>query len=409
MERLSVREAAQMAKKTAAEVALLTLDERNQVISAIAESLEAHISEILAANAKDLENMGNHPMRDRLLLTEERILAIASATRDVVQLPDPLDVKFDETWTRPNGLKITKHRVPFGLIGMIYEARPNVTVDAAVLCLKSGNACLLRGGSDAIESNRVLTTLMQDVLRKQNLPEAAISLIEDTSRDSATEMMHLKGILDLLIPRGGAGLIQSVVEHATVPVIETGSGICHVYVDETADLDKAFDILINSKTQRPSVCNSAETLVVHEAVAAAFLPRLENQGIELRGDATAQKIISCQLASDEDFHTEYNALILNIKVVSNLTEAIAFINNHSTHHTECIVSSDETHIEDFQRRIDSAVIVANASTRFTDGFEFGFGAEIGISTQKLHARGPMGLAEMTTYKYLIQGEGQVRA
>jgi glutamate-5-semialdehyde dehydrogenase len=404
-----VREAAQMAKKTAAEVALLTLDERNQVISAIAESLEAHISEILAANAKDLENMGNHPMRDRLLLTEERILAIASATRDVVQLPDPLDVKFDETWTRPNGLKITKHRVPFGLIGMIYEARPNVTVDAAVLCLKSGNACLLRGGSDAIESNRVLTTLMQDVLRKQNLPEAAISLIEDTSRDSATEMMHLKGILDLLIPRGGAGLIQSVVEHATVPVIETGSGICHVYVDETADLDKAFDILINSKTQRPSVCNSAETLVVHEAVAAAFLPRLENQGIELRGDATAQKIISCQLASDEDFHTEYNALILNIKVVSNLTEAIAFINNHSTHHTECIVSSDETHIEDFQRRIDSAVIVANASTRFTDGFEFGFGAEIGISTQKLHARGPMGLAEMTTYKYLIQGEGQVRA
>ena len=381
--------------------------QRNAVLAAIADKLEANVDLILTANAKDLAASAKSYMLDRLTLSEQRILDMAAATRQLIELPDPIG-QIIKGWERPNGLIINQKRVPIGTIGIIYEARPNVTVDAAALCIKSGNSVLLRGGSEAFHSNLILCQLMQEALESVGLPKYSLDLVANTSREAATEMMKLNDFLDLLIPRGGAGLIKSVVQNATVPVIETGSGICHTYVDASADLEMALKILINAKCQRPSVCNSCETLIVHEAVAPEFLPRLLDKGIELRGDKKAQQIIDCEVATDEDFATEYNDLILNIKVVTSLDEAIAHINHFSSHHSETIVTSDYANSQKFLAEVDSAAVYINASTRFTDGFEFGFGAEIGISTQKLHARGPMGLEALTTTKYQIFGSGQIR-
>lgn len=409
LEHTLIVEQAKAAKKASDQLANAGIEQRNAALFAIAEVLEKNIDSIVSANAKDLAKAANNPMLDRLILNEERIIAIADATRKIIDLPDILG-NIDKMWQRPNGLKIGQQRVPLGLVGIIYEARPNVTIDAAVLCIKSGNACLLRGGSDAIYSNLELVRLMRLALKSVGLPAEAIEIISDPSRESATQMMQLNQYLDVLIPRGGAGLIKSVVQNATVPVIETGSGNCHIYIDEYADLEMGLDILFNAKTQRPSVCNACESLVVHSKVANEFLTQLaeQNTGIELRGDERTQAIIPCTPATDEDFYEEYNDLILSIKIVDGLDEAIDHINEHSTKHSESIVTKDYKNSQKFLQRINSAVVYINASTRFTDGYEFGFGAEIGISTQKLHARGPMGIEALTTTKYIVYGNGQIR-
>lgn len=389
---------------------------KNKALLSIANDLIARQSEIISANKTDIENgikNGlNEGLIDRLTLGKDRIEAVAEGVRQVAQLDDPCG-KILETVTRPNGLVIKKVSVPIGAIGIIYEARPNVTADAAALCIKSGNAVVLRGGKEAINSNIAISDIMRDAVEKVGMPKDVIYLVHDTSRESADKMMKMKGILDCLIPRGGKNLIKSVVGKSTVPVIETGSGNCHIYVDEFADTDMAAKIIFNAKTQRISVCNACESLVIHSAVLEKALPKivsaLKEKNVEIRADERA--FAACdglEKADESDFSTEYLDYIISVKTVDSIDEAIEHINKNSTGHSEAIITENEKNAEKFMKLVDSSSVYVNASTRFTDGFEFGLGAEIGISTQKLHARGPMGLRELTTSKYLIFGSGQVR-
>ncbi|HEM3532901.1 glutamate-5-semialdehyde dehydrogenase [Streptococcus suis] len=397
-----------------ASINLATTEQKNQALSTMADQLVAQTEAILAGNAIDMENAQgkiSQVMQDRLLLTAERIEAMADGIRALIGLPDPVGLVLEES-TRVDGLQIRKKSIPFGLVGMIYESRPNVTSDAAALAIKSGNAVILRGGKEAFHSAQAIVTALKAGLEQAGLSPKVIELVQDTSRASATELMTAKGKIDLLVPRGGAGLIQAVVENATVPVIETGTGICHVYVDKDADLDKALQIVVNAKTSRPSVCNAAEVLLLHEEIANQFLPRLEEAlsgQVELRADSQAQAILNqATPAGDQDFDTEFLDYILAVKVVSSVEEAISHIAQHSTGHSEAIVTENSQTAELFTLHVDSAAVYVNASTRFTDGGEFGLGCELGISTQKMHARGPMGLREMTTYKYIITGDGHIR-
>ncbi|MEG3342707.1 glutamate-5-semialdehyde dehydrogenase [Streptococcus suis] len=397
-----------------ASINLATTEQKNQALSAMADQLVAQTEAILVGNAIDMEHAQgkiSQVMQDRLLLTAERIEAMADGIRALIGLPDPVGLVLEES-TRVDGLHIRKKSIPFGLVGMIYESRPNVTSDAAALAIKSGNAVILRGGKEAFHSAQAIVTALKAGLEQAGLSPKVIELVQDTSRASATELMTAKGKIDLLVPRGGAGLIQAVVENATVPVIETGTGICHVYVDKDADLDKALQIVVNAKTSRPSVCNSAEVLLVHEEIASQFLPRLEEAlsgQVELRADSQAQALLNQSTpAGDQDFDTEFLDFILAVKVISSVEEAISHIAQHSTGHSEAIVTENSQTAERFTLYVDSAAVYVNASTRFTDGGEFGLGCELGISTQKMHARGPMGLREMTTYKYIITGDGHIR-
>ncbi|MBY4973148.1 glutamate-5-semialdehyde dehydrogenase [Streptococcus suis] len=397
-----------------ASINLATTEQKNQALSAMADQLVAQTEAILAGNAIDIENAQgkiSQVMQDRLLLTAERIEAMANGIRALIDLPDPVGLVLDES-TRADGLNIRKKSIPFGLVGMIYESRPNVTSDAAALAIKSGNAVILRGGKEAFHSAQAIVTALKAGLEQAGLSPKVIELVQDTSRASATELMTAKGKIDLLVPRGGAGLIQAVVENATVPVIETGTGICHVYVDKDADLDKALQIVVNAKTSRPSVCNAAEVLLVHEEIANQFLPRLEEAlsgQVELRADGQAQALLKQSTpAGNQDFDTEFLDYIMAVKVVSSVEEAISHIAQHSTGHSEAIVTENSQIADLFTLYVDSAAVYVNASTRFTDGGEFGLGCELGISTQKMHARGPMGLREMTTYKYIITGDGHIR-
>lgn len=401
-----------MAKK---EISLLDSATKQRVLLAVADGLERDAPKILEGNAKDRENGRQNQMSqglmDRLLLTEERIRQMADGIRQVANLEDPIG-EVISTNGRPNGLKICQKRVPLGVVGIIYEARPNVTSDAFSLCFKTGNVVILKGGSDALYSNSAIVDSIKNSLRECGVNENAIGLIKDTDRKTTTEFMKMNGVLDVLIPRGSAGLIRSVVEHATVPVIETGTGNCHIYVDETADLDMALELVENAKTQRVGVCNACESLVVHQAVAETFLPMLQKrlgETVELRGDETAVQICPDMMAAqEEDWGREYLDYILSVKIVSDLREAIDHINTYNSGHSEAIVTEEEQNAQQFLDEVDAACVYVNASTRFTDGFEFGFGAEIGISTQKLHARGPMGLEALTSTKYMIYGNGQIR-
>ncbi len=395
----------------------LSAGEKNKALMHGAEMLVRRAAEILSANERDMEtaqrNGMSAGMQDRLRLTEERIGAMAEGLRQVAELPDCIGEVMEEL-ERPNGLKIKKVRVPMGVIGIIYEARPNVTADAFGLCFKTGNAVILKGGSDALYSNAAVVKVLREAMEEQSVPPDVLQLIEDTDRQVTVAFMKLKGYVDLLIPRGSAGLIRSVVENSTIPVIETGTGNCHVYVDKDADLEMAAEIVYNAKTQRIGVCNACESLVVHSQVRETFLPRLAEalapKNVELRGDEGTREILTdCTPAAEEDFGKEYLDYILSIKTVDSLDEAVSHINRYNTKHSECIVTENAQAAEKFLNEVDAACVYWNASTRFTDGFEFGFGAEIGISTQKLHARGPMGLRELTSYKYLIAGNGQVRA
>ncbi|MGU7926980.1 glutamate-5-semialdehyde dehydrogenase [Streptococcus suis] len=397
-----------------ASINLATTEQKNQALSAMADQLVAQTEAILAGNAIDMEHAQgkiSQVMQDRLLLTEERIEAMADGIRALIGLPDPVGLVLEES-TRADGLNICKKSIPFGLVGMIYESRPNVTSDAAALAIKSGNAVILRGGKEAFHSAQAIVTALKAGLEQVGLSPKVIELVQDTSRASATELMTAKGKIDLLVPRGGAGLIQAVVENATVSVIETGTGICHVYVDKDADLDKALRIVVNAKTSRPSVCNAAEVLLVHEEIASRFLPRLEEAlsgQVELRADSQAQALLNQSTPAGElDFDTEFLDYVLAVKVVSSVEEAISHIAQHSTGHSEAIVTENSQTADLFTLYVDSAAVYVNASTRFTDGGEFGLGCELGISTQKMHARGPMGLREMTTYKYIITGDGHIR-
>ena len=404
------------ARRASAALMTASVPAKNAALESIARTLEENAAAIFAANVEDIaagKAAGIAPnLLDRMLLDEKRLAGIVEGVRQVAALKDPIgEVLHAETL--PNGLIVSQMRVPLGVVGMIYEARPNVTVDAAVLCLKSGNAVILRGSKDILRSNICLVGLMRQALAEAGLDPDCIALVEDPSRETATAFMKLSGYLDVLIPRGGAGLIRSTVENATVPVIETGTGNCHVYVDQDADLEKALPILLNAKTQRTSVCNACESLLIHRAVADTFGPRavaaLLEKGVVIHGDEIAQSWDSRILpATEEDYYKEYLALELSVKVVDSAEEAMAHINRYSTKHSDCIVSENYSTVKKFLLGVDSACVYANASTRFSDGFEFGLGAEIGISTQKLHARGPMGLAALTTYKYVVLGEGQVR-
>ena len=404
------------ARRASAALMTASAPAKNVALESIARTLEENAAAIFAANAEDIaagKAAGIAPnLLDRMLLDEKRLAGIVEGVRQVAALKDPIgEVLHAETL--PNGLIVSQMQVPLGVVGMIYEARPNVTVDAAVLCLKSGNAVILRGSKDILRSNICLVGLMRQALAEAGLDPDCIALVEDPSRETATAFMKLSGYLDVLIPRGGAGLIRSTVENATVPVIETGTGNCHVYVDQDADLEKALPILLNAKTQRTSVCNACESLLIHRAVADTFGPRavaaLLEKGVVIHGDEIAQSWDSRILpATEEDYYKEYLALELSVKVVDSAEEAMAHINRYSTKHSDCIVSENYSTVKKFLLGVDSACVYANASTRFSDGFEFGLGAEIGISTQKLHARGPMGLAALTTYKYVVLGEGQVR-
>jgi len=389
---------------------------KDAALDAIARALIERADEILDANTTDLERAEGEGIQgaliDRLTLTPERIQGMADGLRVVIGLKDPVGEVLDG-WTLPNGLQISKTRVPLGVVGIIYEARPNVTVDAAGLCIKSGNACILRGSRTAISSNIALARIIEEAGTAAGLPSNAVQLIADTDRESAKELMRMREYVDVLIPRGGADLIRTVVDESTVPVIETGVGTCHVYVDASADLDDALAIVLNAKVQRPSVCNAAETLLVHRAVADAFLPgalrALRDNGVEIRGDdATRALSGGVKPATEDDWHAEYLDLILAVRVVDSLDAAIDHVNTFGTAHTDAIVTSDYDAARRFAAEVDSACVMINASTRFADGGEFGFGAEIGISNQKLHARGPMGLAELTSYKYIVSGAGQVR-
>lgn len=393
----------------------LTTNQKNQVLTVVAERLIADSQDILEANAKDIlmgEEKGMHPgLLDRLRLDEGRIYGMSEGLMQVVSLPDPIGEVMEE-FTRPNGLFISKKRVPLGVIGIIYESRPNVTADAFGLCFKTGNVVILKGGSDAIHSNIAITKSIQNALEACGISRDVVQLIEDTSRSITADFMKCNDFVDVLIPRGGAGLIRMVVENSRIPVLETGTGNCHIYIDEFADLTKALPIIINAKTQRIGVCNACESLVIHERIKDAFLPQLaeslKEKGVEIRGDQEVQGMISCTPAKEEDYGTEYLDYIISMKVVDNIEEAISHINKYNTKHSDAIITENKERAAQFMNEIDSSCVYVNASTRFTDGFEFGFGAEIGISTQKLHARGPMGLKELTTYKYTIEGDGQIR-
>lgn len=404
------------ARAAAAALNRMTTQQKNEALQLMADALRRRREDIIAANREDLERgqaQGiSTSLLDRLALNPQRIEAIAEGLEQIISLPDPIGDVLDE-FERPNGLKISKLRVPLGVIGIIYEARPNVTVDAAGLCLKAGNTVVLRGGSSALSSNRKIVEVLHEALDASALPADAIQLIESADRSSVDEMLKLNGLLDVIIPRGGQALIRNVVENATVPVIETGAGICHTYIDETADGAMAEAIAINAKVQRPSVCNSMETLLVNSRFAADRLAplaeALRQAGVEIRGCERTLKLVPWAVpATEQDFATEYNDYILNIKTVDTLDEAMDHISRYGTKHSECIVTENEDHARRFLQEVDAAAVYHNASTRFTDGFEFGFGAEIGISTQKLHARGPMGLPALTSTKYVIHGSGQIR-
>lgn len=407
---------AQRIKDAQPQIAHASTPLKNQILLRIANRLIESTDEILEANRADLSRASQNGipnvMLDRLSLSEERIHAMANGVRKVAALADPIgEVLFGKTL--PNGLVLRKQRVPLGVVGMIYESRPNVTVDAAALCLKTSNAVMLRGGKEAINTNVALVRIMQDAIETEGLDPNIIGLVEDTSRESATRMMQLNGYLDVLIPRGGAGLIQSVVKNATVPVIETGAGNCHIYIDKNADLQMGAQIVFNAKTSRPSVCNACESLLVHERVAESFLPLvkslLDTKNVIMLGCEKTRTILKdIPPATESDYAAEFLGYVISVKVVSSIDEAISHINRYSTHHSESIITNDIESASKFTERVDSAAVYVNASTRFTDGEEFGFGAEIGISTQKLHARGPMGLNEMTSAKYIIYGTGQVR-
>lgn len=407
-----IREKCRKAASCALSLACTDTSVRNGAILRMAELLESDADVILDANLKDLAHAGEHgisdAMLDRLRLTKERITGIADALRTLGALPDPLGK--GEVWKRPNGLEIKRVRVPLGVIAIIYESRPNVTADAAALCIKSGNAVVLRGGSEAINSNLAIVSVLKRALEESGINSDVLAIASDTSRETATELMKMREYVDLLIPRGGKGLIRSVVENATVPTIETGAGNCNAYVEESADFDMAVSVIKNGKTSRPAVCNALEHVLVDRSIAKDFLPRMAAalDGVDIRGDAEAARILGVCEAGDDEFFTEYDDMILSVKVVGGLEEAIEHINSHSTKHSDLILTKDLDKAAAFTAAIDSAAVYVNASTRFTDGGEFGFGAEIGISTQKLHARGPMGLDELTTVKYIVTGSGQVR-
>lgn len=389
---------------------------KDKVLNLVAEALVSSMGTILSANKTDMENARVAGLKgaimDRLLLTEQRIASMAEGLEQIAQLEDPVG-EIISMKKRPNGLSIGQKRVPIGVIGIIYESRPNVTADVFGLCLKTGNAAILRGGKEAFNSNQAICSVIQTVLEENDFPAGCLQLVEDTSRESAVALMKLEEYLDLLIPRGGAGLIRAVVENSHVPVIETGVGNCHIYVDESADINKAVAITVNAKTQRPGVCNAAESLLVHDWIAEKFLPlagkKLMEKGVEIRGDRKVCEILADAVpASEEDWSTEFLDLILSVKIVDSQPEAISHIQKYGTGHSEAIITENYSMAQDFLNRVDAAAVYVNASTRFTDGFEFGFGAEIGISTQKLHARGPMGLKELTSTKYIIYGDGQIR-
>ena len=404
-----------LAKQAARKLAVAG-SQKDKALEAIADALIAHTQEILAANGEDLDaaraNGMSQSLLDRLALNEKRIQGMAQGVRQVAAQPDPVGQVLEGS-LRPNGLRIEKVSVPLGVVGMIYEARPNVTADAAALCLKAGNAVILRGGKEAFRSNRAIAQVMRQAVESAGLPADSIQLVEDTSRASSVEMMGLTGYLDVLIPRGGAGLIRTVVENSRVPVIETGVGNCHVYVDDAADTDMAVNIIFNAKTSRPSVCNAVETVLVHKDAAQRVLPavkaKLDEKQVEIRGcERTCQILSGCTPATEEDWSTEYLDYILAVKVVDSLDEAMDHIARYSSGHSECIVTENYAHAERFLNEVDSAAVYVNASTRFTDGGEFGLGAEVGISTQKLHARGPMGVRQLTSQKFIIRGSGQIR-
>ena len=421
---MELLEICKSAKEVSRQIGTLDTKAKNTAILAVADALVAHAEEIIAENAKDIargrENHMPEGLIDRLLLTTDRVAQIAEGLRQVADLEDPIG-EVVSMKKRPNGLMIGQKRVPLGVVGMIYEARPNVTVDAFGLCFKTGNVVILKGGSDAIHSNIAIVSVMQDALVKCGIPKEAVSLIEDTSRDTAAAFMKMNEYVDVLIPRGGAGLIKAVVNQATIPVIETGTGNCHVFVDETADFDMAVDIIYNAKTQRIGVCNACESLLVHEKIVDAFMPKLtaalQEKNVEMHADEKSLSVASgaaqikkelLKPATEEDWGTEYLDYMISVKTVASVDEAIDHINRYNTGHSEAIVTENYTNAERFLNEVDAACVYVNASTRFSDGFEFGFGAEIGISTQKLHARGPMGLLALTSTKYIIYGNGQVR-
>ncbi len=405
------------AKNAEPSIAGASTKSKNNALAAISKALKENAALIISENAKDLqtakENGMSEAMQDRLKLDEKRIEGMAKGVDELIAMNDPIGQVIDG-FVRPNGLKITKTRVPLGVIGIIFESRPNVTVDAAALCLKAGNAVILKGGKEAIYSNICLGKIMREALEKTGLPADIIQVVENTSRETTNELMKLNGYVDVLIPRGSARLIQAVVTTATVPVIETGAGNCHVYIDKSADIDMAVNITDNSKTQRPSVCNAIESLLVHKDIADAFLPmiaeRFKSHNVKIYGCDKTIEILgnSVEKATDTEYATEFNDYIIAVKVVDSIDEAISHIRKYSTRHSECIVTQSLDDARKFQHEVDAAAVYVNASTRFTDGGEFGYGAEIGISTQKLHARGPMGLSELTTVKYLIDGNGQIR-
>lgn len=405
------------AKAASKILASATTESKNKALAAIADALEANADKIIAENEKDLaaadSNGISKVMQDRLRLNNDRIKGMAEGVRALIKLEDPVGA-VDFGYTRPNGMKITRVRVPMGVIGIIYESRPNVTSDAGALCLKAGSASILRGGKEAYNSNKIICAVMGEALQSAGLPAESIQFVDDTTREVTTELMQCDKYLDLLIPRGGAGLIKAVKKNASVPVIETGVGNCHVYADASADLEMAVNIIDNGKTQRPSVCNAIESLLVHKDIAEKLLPmvkeRFASHNVEIRGDAETQRILGSSVvpATEEDYATEFLDYIISVKVVNDIDEAIAHIAKYSTGHSECIVTNSIASADKFQREVDSACVYVNASTRFTDGGEFGFGVEIGISTQKMHARGPMGLKEITSCKYLINGNGQIR-
>ena len=408
----STQEKLLRARQASAKLGLLPTEKKNALLLAIADAIESQAETILAANRKDVATSGlEGAMRDRLLLTTARIQEMAQAVRDVAALADPIGETLAE-WTRPNGLRIRKVRVPMGVVGVIYESRPNVTVDTAVLALKAGNAIVLRGGKEAARTNQRLVEILAAV---PGLPEGAIELLDSSTRQSVQELTKARGLVDVIIPRGGVELIAFVTENSTVPVIETGAGNCHIFVDESADFEMADAIVINAKTQRPPVCNSAEKLLVHEGIAAEYVPRIVKKlieaGVEVRGDGKSRSLaagLNIEAATEQDWYEEYLRLCIAVRVVANVEEAISHINRYSTKHSDSIVTRDEANACRFLRGVDSAAVYWNASTRFTDGAEFGFGAEMGISTQKLHCRGPFALAELTSSKYEIVGTGQVR-
>ena len=400
------------ARAASSKLALLSTDEKNRILLAIADAIRTGEQNILAANAADIKNSDvEDAMRDRLLLTPSRVREIANGVRDVAGLPDPVGETIAE-WTKPNGLRIKKVRVPLGVVGIIYESRPNVTVDTAVLAIKSGNAIVLRGGSEASQSNQALVDIMS---RVRGLPEGAVELLDSNTRHSVQELIKARGLVDVIIPRGGAGLIKFVTENSAVPVIETGAGNCHIFIDASADFEMADRIVINAKTQRPSVCNAAEKLLVHRQIAADYIPRivriLAEAGVEVRGDDEVRSLaasLPVVPASEQDWYEEYLRLCLAVAVVADVDDAVAHINQFSTKHSDAIVTSNDANARKFLRTVDSAAVYWNASTRFTDGGEFGFGAEMGISTQKLHCRGPFALTELTSCKYEVTGTGQTR-